>query len=89
MIAISYALGRTLFDSYEDWLRGIAEAFLYAGGLNNSARVLATLDHCAPAALAKECIDDWWDEGNPNTPHARDLTEAFAKLAGNRDWLEG
>jgi hypothetical protein len=84
---MSYEFQGTLFDTESRWLRAIAQAWLTAGGWNDTADIHAWLDTLPPADLARECISGWWSDEDADAPSPDALAGAFAQLAADREWL--
>lgn len=84
---MSYEFNATLFDTPYRRDRAIAESWLYADGSNNEQEVRRVLATVSPEQLASEVWEAWGFENTDDSPDFESLTEAFAGLRENREWI--
>ena len=68
--------------------RAIAQAWLTAGGLNDSETIRGWLDTVSPDTFSAECLAGWFSRDLESArPDPAELSAAFLELAENRAWL--
>jgi hypothetical protein len=86
---MTYIYNGSLLPTREKLIRAICQNWLTANGINDNNDVREFLEQLTPEQLAQECWDGWLkDDENEDELTLDELTECFADLAHDQDWID-